>query len=179
MATTPKTKKPASNTKSKDIVASKKKGLGKKQWGIIAIAGALVLAVGGYFAFQAYQNSSSNAASKWTKVAWGSAKNGSKKASISIYACKIPVTNSTGNVRGRYQVRSKTIVNSSTGSPTISTFLDVRQQDKAMTITTSANNDKSVTFKGTDGATRQLTTSSSSYGTPGYALATNVVWVEA
>ena len=67
MATTPKTKKPVSSTKSK-VIASKKKGLSKKQWGIIATAGVIVLAVGGYFGFQAYQNSSSNAASCVSKT---------------------------------------------------------------------------------------------------------------
>lgn len=62
MATTPKTKRPVSNTKSK-VVASKKKGLSRKQWGIIATAGVLVLAIGGYFGVQYYQNSQSDAAS--------------------------------------------------------------------------------------------------------------------
>ena len=179
MATTPKTKKPVTSTKSKGVVASKKKGFSKKQWGIIAVAGMLVLAVGGYFAFQAYENSSPNAASKWTKVAWGTGSNNGKKATVAIYACKIPVSNSTGNVRGRYQVRTKTIVTSSKGNPTISAFLDVRKDSTDKDITTSANKDKYATFKGTDGATHVLTTSASSTGNPGYAVAGNIIWVEA
>lgn len=69
MATTTKPKKTASRTKtaprakSKSTVASKQKGLGKKQWGILSVAGVLVLTIGGYFALQAYQSNSSDAAS--------------------------------------------------------------------------------------------------------------------
>lgn len=108
----------------------------------------------------------------WTKVAWGSATNGAYRAATDIYACKVPLTTST------YQVRGKVVVTSSTGSPAILTGLTVRKQDTAKTITTSFNNGYNVRFTGTPGATYQMSTSASSYGTPKYAVGTDVVWLQ-
>lgn len=90
MATTAKTKKTASTTKSKGVVASKKKGLSTQQWSIIAIVGVLVLAIGGYLGLQAYQNSRPSAS------AWGDIGriqiNASTKsyAKFDGYACASP-----------------------------------------------------------------------------------------
>ena len=72
MPTTTKTKQPVkrqtSATKPKGTVASKKRGLSRKQRGIVAGVGVLVLAVGGYFAVQAYQNNTADAASCVSKT---------------------------------------------------------------------------------------------------------------
>lgn len=89
MATTPKTKKPAkqqvSTTKSKGVVASKKKGLSGTQWGLIAIGGVLVLTIAGYFAVQQYENSTSSAASCVSKTF----KKGSKSACVGYFQAMI------------------------------------------------------------------------------------------
>ena len=61
-------KKQVSSTKSKGVVASKKKGLNRKQWSVIAVVGVVVLAIGGYLGLQAYQNSTSDAASCVSKT---------------------------------------------------------------------------------------------------------------
>lgn len=63
MAAPTKNKKTTAKTAAKKIVASKKKGLSKKQWGIIGIIGVVVIATAGYFGYQAYQDSTSNASS--------------------------------------------------------------------------------------------------------------------
>lgn len=73
MATTAKSKKApvkkqVSSTKPKGVVASKKKGLNRKQWSVIAVVGVVVLAIGGYLGLQAYQNSTSDAASCVSKT---------------------------------------------------------------------------------------------------------------
>lgn len=106
-------------------------------------------------------------ATGWTKVAWGSATNGSYKAATNIYACKVPVTAST------FQVRSKVAVTSSTGNPQILTGLTVRKNDAANTVTTSYNNGASVRFTGTPGAVFQMGTNPSAT-----ASSTDKIWVE-
>ncbi len=108
----------------------------------------------------------------WTKVAWGSATNGAVKAATDIYACKTAVTATT------FQVRSKVVVTSSTGNPAVLTGLTVRKQDAANTITTSFNNGTATRFTATPGAVYQMATSASSYGTPKYAVGTDIVWVQ-
>lgn len=108
----------------------------------------------------------------WTKVAWGSATNGALKAATDVYACKVPVTATT------FQVRSKVVVTSSTGSPAILTGLTVRKQNTANTVAASFNEGNSVRFTGTPGAVYQMATNATSYGTPKYAIGTDVVWVQ-
>lgn len=105
MVTTPKGKKSA--TAGSRIVSSKKKGLSKKQWTTVAIVGALILTIGGYFGIQQYQNLTSNAAG-WKSFGQIKLSSSSKSyALFSGYACKAPTSKAaTYTVKVKLQINN-------------------------------------------------------------------------
>ncbi len=102
----------------------------------------------------------------WTKVAWGSTTTGTAAASATIYACKIPVTSTT------FQIRSKTSLTSVTGTQQFRAHLNAMGSNY---LATTANNNALATFTGSTGTNYQLTTSASSRSDKGYAIATDSV----
>lgn len=139
MATTPKTKKPVSSTKSKGIVASKKKGLSKKQWGIISVVGVLVLAASGYFGFQAYQNLSSNAAG-YTQIQAPTLGWANNYVRFVSYACKVKTSTS-----GYYTLKGK--LTKATVSSKYSSSSSSSINNKGMTAWFQVISDSSNTYK--------------------------------